>query len=99
MGMFDSFMEGMEKGFSPGGSINSQEEVVVSKRQAKEVGNKLGVDWKEVNLSEFHKGMNEELEHRDVTHGDYIMTGKIALVHLEEDSRYYTKLQSTFRKR
>ncbi|MDD8013265.1 MAG: hypothetical protein PHX05_07300 [Acidobacteriota bacterium] len=39
------------------------------------------------------EGMNVELEHCDVTHGDTLMTAKIALAHLREDPEYYQKLK------
>lgn len=39
------------------------------------------------------EGMNEEREHCDITHGDAVLTAKIALVHLKEDPQYYEKLK------
>lgn len=42
---------------------------------------------------DFEEGMNHELEHQDVTHGDPLMTAKIAMAHLREDPAYYTKLK------
>ncbi len=66
---------------------------MITEKKAKEIGNKLNVDWKEVSLKEFRVGLKEELEHRNVTHGDLLVTGKIALAHLEEDKKYYTKLK------
>jgi len=65
----------------------------ITKAQAIKVGNRLGVNWKEVDVNEFTKGMNVELEHRDVTKGNLLLTGKIALAHLREWSDYYTRLQ------
>jgi hypothetical protein len=44
-------------------------------------------------FSDFHRGMDVELEHADVTGGDPVMTGKIALAHLREDPQYYDKLE------
>ena len=41
----------------------------------------------------FKEGLNHELEHRDVTGGDPVQTGKIAVAHLREDPRYYEKLK------
>jgi hypothetical protein len=67
--------------------------------EAKEVGDKLGVDWDEIDLEQFLNGMNVELEHgsRDpetnVTNDDPVMTGKIALAHLHEFSDYYERLE------
>lgn len=59
----------------------------------KRLGDKLGVDWKKVDLDEFCDGMFEEEEHRDVTHGDPVKTAKIVLSHLAEDKGYYSKLK------
>lgn len=41
---------------------------------------------------EFHKGMNVEMEHRDVTKGNIAKTAKIAAAHLKENPKYYTLL-------
>jgi len=65
--------------------------------QASEVAAILGVDFskKEYTLDEFTFGMNVELEHgtenpaTNVTNDDPIMTGKIALAHLNEVPMYY----------
>ena len=67
--------------------------------EAKRIGNELGIDWDEVLLSEFRKGLGVELEHgsrdpeTDVTNNDEILTGKIALAHLREFPDYYTRLE------
>lgn len=66
--------------------------------QAREVGDKLGVDWARLNLDQFRMGLDVELEHglvnpsTDVTGDDPILTGKIALAHLNEIADYYTRL-------
>lgn len=39
------------------------------------------------------KGMNVELEHKDITGGDEILSGKIALAHLRENPNYYELLE------
>lgn len=44
-------------------------------------------------FDEFHKGMNVEMEHKDVTKGDLKLTGMIAAAHLTEVPNYYTLLQ------
>jgi hypothetical protein len=45
-------------------------------------------------FEEFRMGLTEELEHRDVTHGRALSTGRIARAHLnKEDPRYYSKLK------
>jgi hypothetical protein len=67
--------------------------------QALEIGNKLGVDWDCLNVEQFRKGLDIELEHglisptTDVTGNDPILTGKIALAHLNEYADYYTRLK------
>ena len=70
-----------------------------TQEQATEVANKLGIDFsqKEYTIEEFTFGMNVELEHgtvdpaTNVTNDDPIMTGKIALAHLNEVPLYYNK--------
>ena len=42
---------------------------------------------------EFHMGMNVEMEHKDVTNGNVVMTAKIAAAHLTENPKYYTLLK------
>lgn len=69
-----------------------------SVEQAKEIGEELGIDWSRFDVEQFHMGLNVELEHgtrdpsTDVTGNDPILTGKIALAHLNEFSDYYTRL-------
>jgi hypothetical protein len=53
----------------------------------------VGVDLKKVPFEEFKLGMQEELEHDDITNRYPVMTAKIAAAHLREDPRYYTKLK------
>jgi hypothetical protein len=66
--------------------------------QAHEIGNKLGIDWGRFNVEQFRIGLDIELEHglnspaTDVTRNDPILTGKIALAHLNEYADYYTRL-------
>ncbi len=67
--------------------------------EAKRIGDELGIDWDEVQLSEFRMGLEVELEHgshdpeTDVTNNDELLTGKIALAHLREFPDYYTRLE------
>lgn len=67
--------------------------------QSKEIGDRLNVNWNEVNLNEFAIGLNVELEHGsryftlNVTNDNPILTAKIALAHLREFPDYYTRLQ------
>lgn len=67
--------------------------------QARKIGDKLGIDWSRSNVEQFRMGLNVELEHglhdpsTDVTGNDPILTGKIALAHLNEFADYYTRLK------
>jgi hypothetical protein len=67
--------------------------------QAKEIGDKLGIDWSRFTVKQFHMGMEVELEHglrspaTNVTGDDPLLTGKIALAHLNEFADYYTRLE------
>lgn len=66
---------------------------------AKRVGESLGINWEDFDVDQFRKGMDVELEHgtRDprtnVTNDDEVMTGKIALAHLNEFPDYYDRLE------
>lgn len=70
----------------------------ISADEAREVGTSLGVDWAQIDLEEFRHGLEIELEHgarspaTDVTKDDMMLTGKIALAHLNEFPDYYTRL-------
>lgn len=67
--------------------------------KAKQIGNKLGIDWKKFDIDQFCMGLNVELEHgtihseTNVSDDDPIITGMIALAHLTEFADYYTRLQ------
>ncbi|MFC1700843.1 DUF5661 family protein [Patescibacteria group bacterium] len=66
---------------------------------AKRIGEELGVNWKDFDVDQFRMGLDVELEHgtvdlkTNVTNDDEIMTGKIALAHLNEFADYYTRLE------
>lgn len=66
--------------------------------EAKSIGKQLGIDWKKWDVEQFRMGMDVELEHgtasklTNVTNDDPLMTGKIALAHLNEFPDYYTRL-------
>jgi hypothetical protein len=70
----------------------------VAADEAQQVGALLGIDWKKVDLEQFRRGLEVELEHgaRDpetnVTNDDIGLTGKIAWAHLKEFPDYYTRL-------
>ena len=65
---------------------------------AEKIGNSLKIDWKEVSLDQFTRGLNVELEHgsidkeTNVTDNDGKLTGEIAWAHLKEFPDYYTRL-------
>lgn len=65
---------------------------------AKQIGDALGVVWDKFGVDQFLLGLEVELEHgaRDtqtnVTKNDPLLTGKIALAHLNEIPDYYTRL-------
>ena len=69
-----------------------------TKEEAKKVGERLGINWKDYNVEQFKMGMDVELEHgkinkkTNVTNDNPIKTGKIALAHLNEFPDYYTRL-------
>jgi hypothetical protein len=72
-----------------------KKEITVDK--AKKVGDRLKIDWGKFSVHQFKMGLKEELEHRDVTHGDYLVTGRIVLAHLKEKPDYYTRLQKAMK--
>ena len=67
--------------------------------EAKVVGEQLGIKWDKFDVDQFRRGMDVELEHgtqdplTNVTNDDPIMTGKIALAHLNEFPDYYDRLE------
>lgn len=72
----------------------------ITQEQALQIGNALMVDWNTVDINQFRRGLEVELEHgsidsrTDVTHNDMLLTGKIALAHLNELNDYYTRLET-----
>ena len=52
--------------------------------------NRLGYTF---NFSEFHRGMQVELEHKDITKSSPVLTAKIVAAHLKENPKYYTALK------
>jgi hypothetical protein len=69
--------------------------------EAREVGARIGIDWSSApfDVEQFRSGMDVELEHglhdlvTNVTDDDPLVTGKIALAHLNEFPDYYTRLE------
>lgn len=70
-----------------------------TEEEAKEIGEQLGVKWDEFDVDQFRRGMNVELEHgtvnenTNVSNDDPLITGKIALAHLNEIRDYYDRLE------
>jgi hypothetical protein len=68
--------------------------------EAARVGAEIGIDWATApfDVEQFRMGMDVELEHglhdllTNVTDSDPLVTGKIALAHLNEFPDYYTRL-------
>lgn len=75
---------------------------IFTTEQAKEIGEKLGIKWDKYDVEQFRMGLDVELEHgikyaidpnvTNVTNDDPLLTGKIALAHLNEFPDYYTRL-------
>jgi hypothetical protein len=69
--------------------------------EARRIGEQIGIDWATApfDVEQFRSGMDVELEHglhdpaTNVTGDDPLVTGKIALAHLNEFPDYYTRLQ------
>jgi len=67
--------------------------------EARQIGESLGIDWSKFDVEQYRMGLDIELEHgladphTNVTNDDPIMTGKIALAHLNEFPDYYTRLE------
>lgn len=76
----------------------------LNSKDAKEIGDDLGINWNEVDLNEFTKGVNVEYEHgtkypeTNVTNNDKKLTGKIAWAHLKEFPDYYARLEKLEKK-
>jgi hypothetical protein len=68
--------------------------------EARRIGEEIGIDWSAApfDVEQFRMGMDVELEHgfqdlvTNVTGDDPLVTGKIALAHLNEFPDYYTRL-------
>ena len=70
----------------------------ITMEEARITGEQLGIDWSKFDIDQFTAGMEVELEHgtvnplTNVTNDDVLLTGKIALAHLNEFPDYYTRL-------
>jgi Protein of unknown function (DUF5661) len=69
-----------------------------STQEALLIGTQLKIDWSQIDLEQFRRGLEVELEHgaidpeTNVTGDDLVLTGKIAWAHLKEIRDYYTRL-------
>ena len=76
------------------------EKAVFTADQAREVGERIGIDWttSPFDAEQLRMGMDVELEHgrhdpeTNVTDDDVVVTAKIARAHLNEFPDYYTRL-------
>lgn len=70
-----------------------------TEEQARDIGEKLGIKWDKFDVDQFRRGMDVELEHgshdslTNVTEDNPLITGKIALAHLNEFPDYYDRLE------
>ena len=79
----------------------SEQRTSFTAEEARRVGEEIGIDWASApfDLEQFRMGMDVELEHglhdgaTNVSDDDPIVTGKIALAHLNEFPDYYTRLE------
>ena len=66
--------------------------------EARQIGEALGIDWSKFDVEQYRMGLDVELEHgkvdphTNVTDDDPMITGKIALAHLNKFADYYTRL-------
>jgi len=69
--------------------------------EARAIGERVGIDWATApfDVEQFRRGLDVELEHglhdalTNVSDDDPLVTGKIALAHLNEFPDYYTRLE------
>lgn len=70
----------------------------ISTDEARSIGMRLGINWAQIDLEQFRRGIEVELDHgahapeTNVTGDDLMLTGKIAWTHLKEIRDYYTQL-------
>ena len=70
-------------------------------QEASGIGEQVGINWEAApfEVEQFRRGLDVELEHglhdpaTNVTDDDPVITGKIALAHLNEFADYYTRLE------
>lgn len=80
----------------PGGHMDGKRRISLD--EARSIGARLGLDWAHIDLEQFRRGLEVELEHgahdpeTNVTSDDLLLTGRIAWAHLKEIRDYYTRL-------
>lgn len=76
--------------------MSSERQITVE--EARSIGSQIGIDWAQIDVEQFRRGLEIELEHgahdpeTNVTDDDLLLTGKIAWAHLKEIRDYYTRL-------
>jgi hypothetical protein len=81
--------------------MEASERTAFTAEEARRIGEQIGIDWAAApfDIEQFRSGMDVELEHglhdpsTNVTDDDPMVTGKIALAHLNEFPDYYTRLE------
>jgi hypothetical protein len=87
----------MEKALDTHGTTQNRRTEFTAE-EARAIGEQLGVAWDRFDVDQFRRGLRVELEHglidpaTNVTGDDPVITGKIALAHLNEFPDYYTRL-------
>lgn len=87
-----------KKGYNPEGLPREEEnpssadsgDTYISREQAKYIYDKMKYQF---DFEEFFNGMNVELEHKDITNGNVVLTAKIVVAHLKENPHYYSMLK------
>lgn len=80
----------------PGGHRGDRRRISLD--EARSVGARLGLHWEQIDLEQFRRGLEVELEHgahdpeTNVTNDDVLLTGRIAWAHLKEIRDYYARL-------
>lgn len=70
----------------------------LSTDEARSIGTQLKIDWSKIDIEQFRRGLEVELEHgsidpeTNVTDDNLLITGKIAWAHLKEIRDYYNWL-------
>lgn len=68
-------------------------------QDAKKIGNELGILWDKFDVDQFRRGLNIEFKDgpvdvvTNISNDDLIVTGKIALKHLNKIPDYYDRLE------